>query len=54
MQRLVGALVIVELDPIRDYAAGVLDVLEAMAMGALLLERTDNALDHAVLLRTVP
>ena len=45
------AAVVVEADPVTDDAGRVLDVLEAMAMNALLLERADNPLDHAVLLR---
>ena len=30
--------IVVELDPVTDDAAGVLDILEAVAMGALLLQ----------------
>lgn len=47
------ALVVVEVDPVPDRACGVLDSVEALAMDALLLERPDDALDHAVLLRAV-
>ena len=46
------AAVIVEADPVGDDAGRVLDALEAMAMNALLLERADDPLDHAVLLLT--
>lgn len=42
---------VVELDPVSDGAGGVLDALEAVAVNALLLQRPDDALDHAVLLR---
>ena len=35
------------------YAAGVLDILEAMPMRALFFEGTDDALNHAVLLRAM-
>ena len=38
-------------DPVADDAVGVLDALEAVAVNALLLERPDHALDHAVLAR---
>ena len=47
------AAVVVEADPVTDDAGRVLDALEAMAMNALLLERADHPLDHAVLLRAV-
>lgn len=47
------ALVVVEADPVPDGARGVLDAVEALAVDALLLQRPDNALDHAVLLRAV-
>ena len=40
-------------DPVADDAVGVLDALEAVAVNALLLERSDDALDHTVLLRAV-
>ena len=45
--------VVVELDPVTDHAGGVLLTLEAMPVGALLLQRADDPLHHAVLLRTV-
>lgn len=41
---------IIELDPVADGAGSVLDALEAMAVNALLFQRPDDALDHAVLL----
>lgn len=47
------AAVVVETDPVADDAVGVLDALEAVAVNALLLERPDDALHHAVLLRAV-
>lgn len=40
---------IVEADPASDRSRSVLDAVEALAMGALLLERSDHALDHAVI-----
>lgn len=48
------AAVDVETDPVADDAVGVLDALEAVAVNALLLERPDDALHHAVLLRVEP
>ena len=47
------AAVVVEADPVTDDAHRVLDGLETVAMDALLLQRPDEALDHAVLLGTV-
>lgn len=47
------AAVVVEADPVTDDAGRVLGALEAMAMNALLLERADDPLDHAFLLRAV-
>ena len=47
------AAVVVETDPVADDAVGVLDAFEAVAVNALLLERPDHALHHAVLLRAV-
>ena len=47
------ASVIVKTYPVAYNAAGVLDILEAMPMRALFFERTDHALNHAVLLRAV-
>lgn len=52
-QRLVGPAVVVKADPITDDTAGVLQCLGAVAVGALLLERADDTLYHAVLLRAV-
>lgn len=46
-------LVVVEADPISNHARSVLDAVEAVAMNALLLQRTDYTLHHAVLLRAV-
>lgn len=45
--------VVVEADPITERARRVLDAFEALAVNALLLQRPDHALDHAVLLRAV-
>ena len=42
-----------EADPVADDATGVLQGLEAMAVNALLLQRSDHALHHPVLLRAV-
>lgn len=53
VQRLVRALVVVETDPVADHATGMPQGLETVAMHTLLLERTDDTLDHAVLLRAV-
>ena len=44
---------VVEADPVTDGAGRVLDAVEALAVDALLLQRADHALDHAVLLRAV-
>lgn len=44
---------VVELDPAADHAHGVLLGFEAVAVHALLLQRPDHALHHAVLLRAV-
>jgi len=44
---------VVELNPVSDCPASVLQDFEAMPVHALLLERADHALDHAVLLRAV-
>ena len=46
--------VAVEADPVADGACCVLDAVEALAMDALFLERSDHALDHAVLLWVEP
>jgi hypothetical protein len=48
-----GPLVVVELDPIADHAAGVLQGFEAVAVDALLFQRADHPLHETVLLRGV-
>lgn len=47
------ALVVVKTDPIPDHATGVLQSFESVAVHALVFERADHALDHAVLLGAV-
>ena len=47
------ALVVIEANPIPDDTAGVLQGLESVTMNALVLEGSDDPLDHAVLLRAV-
>lgn len=44
---------VVECDPVANGAARMGEALEALPMHALLLQRPDKALHHAVLLRTV-
>lgn len=44
---------VVEPDPVAQQAHGVLLSLEVMAVDALLLQRPDQSLDHAVLLPAV-
>lgn len=44
---------VVELDPITDGTDGVPDAFEAAAVNALLFQRPNGALDHAVLLRAM-
>ncbi len=44
---------VVKTDPLSDDTRGVLLGFEAMTMHALLFQRSDNAFDHAVLLRAV-
>ena len=44
---------IVEVYPISNRSCCVLKAFEAMPMDALLFQRTNDAFDHAVLLRTV-
>ena len=44
---------VVKANPIADDAGGVLQRLEPMSMNALLLEGSDQPLDHSVLLGTV-
>lgn len=53
LQHLMWAPVGVEADPVADGTCGVLDAVEALEMGALLLQRPDDTLDHAVLLRAM-
>ena len=48
-----GAAAVIEINPVANDAAGVLLGFEAVAVRALLLECSDDALDHAVLLRAV-
>jgi hypothetical protein len=45
--------VVIETDPVPDDTTGVLQGLESMTMNALILESSDDPLDHAVLLRGV-
>lgn len=45
--------VVVEADPVADGARCMLDAVEALAMDALLLQRPDHTLDHAILLWAV-
>ena len=40
---------VVPTDPICNHAAGMLQGFEAVAVHALVFERSDHALDHAVL-----
>lgn len=44
---------VVELNPVGDYPAGVLQRLEPMSMHTLLFKRSDNPFDHAVLPRAM-
>ncbi len=44
---------VIETDPVTDDTAGVLKALESMTVNALVLEGSDDPLDHAVLLRGV-
>jgi hypothetical protein len=43
------AAVVVEADPVADDARRVLDAFEAVPVSALLFQRPDHALDHAVI-----
>ena len=52
-QGLVRAPVVVEADPVGNHSACGLQGLEAVPMHALVLQRADHPLDHAVLLRAV-
>ncbi len=44
---------VVKLDPVANHPTGMLQGLEPLPMGTLLLERSDHPLDHAVLFRRV-
>ncbi len=44
---------VIKADPITDDAAGMLQCLESMAVYALLFQRTNDPLDHPILLRAV-
>ena len=44
---------VVEADPVTDGAGRMLDAVEPLAMDALLFDRADDALDHAVFLGAV-
>ena len=48
-----GSAVIVEVDLISDCSCCVLKAFEAMPMNALLLEASDDAFNHSILLRTM-
>ena len=48
-----GSSIVVEVDPVAQRSACMLQAFEAMAMNALLLESSDDTLDHAVLLRAM-
>lgn len=45
--------VVVEADPVSDDAGSVLEAFKAVPVDTLFLQGTDDALDHAVLLRAV-
>lgn len=47
------ATAVVEVDPVANHTTGVLQGLKSVTVDALLFQRPDDALDHAVLLRTV-
>lgn len=47
------AAVVLATNPVADGTGGMLDVIEGLSVGALLLQRRDDALDHAVLLVAV-
>jgi len=49
----VGSAVIVEVDPVSDCSCCVLKALESMPMNALLLEGSDDAFNHSILLRAM-
>ena len=48
-----GSAVVVEVDPVSDCSCCVLQAFEAMPVDALLLEASDDAFNHSILLRTV-
>src|SRR5215467_6307295 len=48
-----GPLDVVLVDPARDHAEGMVSIAESVQPNALALERSEEALDHAVLLRTI-
>ena len=52
-QRLMGAPVVVELEPVANHTHRALLCFEAMPMQALLLQRANDTLHHAVVLRAV-
>ena len=52
-ERLVRSAVVVELNPVTDQAQGMALALEAVPVRALLLQCSDQALGHPVLLRAV-
>ena len=52
-KRLVGPAVIVEVDSVSNRSCCMLKAFEAMPMDALLFQRTNDAFDRPVLLRTV-
>ena len=47
------SLVVVEVYPVTNHAAGMLSAFEAITMHALLLHCPDQPVHHAILLRTV-
>lgn len=45
--------VVIEANPVTNDETGVLQCFEAMSMSALLLQGSDDAFDHAILLRAM-
>jgi len=45
--------VVIKMDPITDHPAGMLQCFKPLPMDALLFQRPDHSLDHAVLLRAM-
>lgn len=45
--------VVIEADPVANDATGVLQCFEAMPMGTLLPQGSDDAFNHAILLRAM-